>query len=62
VIKMAEAFPPNIPRLRIVEIVGFDKQADGGTHVRSLREVGQIEVLKTENKGKNNRRVYFTLK
>jgi misacylated tRNA(Ala) deacylase len=61
VVKMAEAFPPNIPRLRIVEIVGVDRQADGGTHVRSLREVGQIEVLKTENKGKNNRRVYFTL-
>jgi len=62
VVKMAEAFPPNIPRLRIVEIEGVDRQADGGTHVRSLREVGQIEVLKTENKGKNNRRVYFVLK
>jgi Ser-tRNA(Ala) deacylase AlaX len=62
VVKMAEAFPPNIPRLRIVEIVGVDRQADGGTHVRSLREVGQIEALKTENKGKNNRRVYFVLK
>ena len=62
VVKMAEAFPPNIPRLRIVEIVDVDRQADGGTHVRSLREVGQIEVLKTENKGKNNRRVYFVLR
>jgi len=62
VVKMAEAFPPEIPRLRIVEIIGLDKQADGGTHVRSLREVGQIEVLKTENKGKNNRRIYFKLK
>jgi Ser-tRNA(Ala) deacylase AlaX len=62
VVKMAEAFPPEIPRLRIVEIVGLDKQADGGTHVRNLREVGQIEVLKTENKGKNNRRIYFKLK
>lgn len=62
VVKMAEAFPPNIPRLRIVEVVGVDRQADGGTHVRNLREVGQIEVLKTENKGKNNRRVYFALK
>jgi len=61
VIKMAEAFPPDIPRLRIVEVVGVDKQADGGTHVRNLREVGQIKALKTENKGKNNRRVYFTL-
>jgi len=62
VVKMAEAFPPEIPRLRIVEIVGLDEQADGGTHVRNLREVGQIEVLKTENKGKSNRRIYFTLK
>ncbi len=61
VIKMAGAFPPNIPRLRIVEIVGIDKQADGGTHVKNLEEVGQIRVLKTENKGKHNRRVYFEL-
>jgi len=61
VVKMAEAFPPNIPFLRIVEIVDIDKQADGGTHVRNLKEVGQIRVLKTENKGKQNRRVYFQL-
>jgi misacylated tRNA(Ala) deacylase len=62
VVKMAEAFPPDIPRLRIVEIVGVDRQADGGTHVKNLREVGQIQALKTENKGKQNRRVYFTLR
>lgn len=61
VIKMAEAYPPDIPKLRIVEIVGVDKQADGGTHVKNLKEVGQIKLLKMENKGKNNRRVYFTL-
>ena len=59
VIKMAEALPPDIPKLRIVEIVGVDTQADGGTHVKNLKEVGQIKLLKTENKGKNNRRVYF---
>lgn len=61
VIKMAKALPPDIPSLRIVEIVGVDKQADGGTHVRNLREVDQIKLLKTKNKGKHNRRVYFTL-
>jgi Ser-tRNA(Ala) deacylase AlaX len=44
-----------------VEIVGVDKQADGGTHVRNLKEVGQTKLLKTENKGKSNRRIYFTL-
>ncbi len=61
VVKMAEALPPDIPVLRIVEIVGVDKQADGGTHVMNLKEVGKVELLKTENKGKNNRRIYFKL-
>lgn len=61
VVKMAEAFPPDIPSLRIVEITGIDKQADGGTHVRNLREVGQIRLLKVESKGRLNKRVYFTL-
>ena len=61
IVKMAEAFPPNLPVLRIVEIVGVDKQADGGTHVKNLKEIGKIELLKTENKGKNNRRIYFKL-
>ena len=59
VVKMAAALPPDIPFLRIVEIVGVDKQADGGTHVKNLKEINQIELIKTENKGKNNRRVYF---
>ena len=59
VIKMADALPPDIPSLRIVEITGVDRQADGGTHVRNLNEVRHIRILKTENKGKNNRRVYF---
>lgn len=45
--------------LRIIEIAGIDKQADGGTHVNDIREIGSIELVKTENKGKNNRRVYF---
>ena len=58
---MAAAFPPDLPVLRIVEIVGVDRQADGGTHVRNLKEVGKVELIKTENKGKNNRRIYFRL-
>lgn len=61
VIKMAEALPPRIPMLRIVEIEGIDIQADGGTHVKNLREVGQIKFLKAENRGKDHRRVYFKL-
>jgi Ser-tRNA(Ala) deacylase AlaX len=62
VVKLANALPPNIIELRIVEIPGVDTQADGGTHVRNLKEVGRIELLKLENKGKTNRRIYFTLK
>jgi misacylated tRNA(Ala) deacylase len=61
IVKMAEAAPPELPVLRIVEIVDVDKQADGGTHVRNLKEVGKVELVKTENKGKNNRRIYFKL-
>lgn len=61
VVKLANALPPSIKVLRIVEIPGIDIQADGGTHVRNLEEVGRIEVLKLENKGKANRRIYFTL-
>jgi len=58
---MAKAFPPNLPTLRIVEIVGIDKQADGGTHIKNLQEIGKVTLIKTENKGKNNRRIYFRL-
>ncbi len=61
VVKLAAALPPSVSELRIVEIPGVDVQADGGTHVRNLREVGRIAVEKLENKGKENRRIYFTL-
>ncbi len=59
IVKMAGALPPDTPFLRIVEIQGVDKQADGGTHVKNLKEVGKLKLIKTENKGRNNRRVYF---
>ena len=32
-------------------------QADGGTHVASTRQIGAIEVVKVENKGKGFRRL-----
>jgi misacylated tRNA(Ala) deacylase len=49
--------PESVSEIRVVDIVGLDKQADGGTHVRSTDEVGRIRVLKTESKGKGNKRV-----
>ena len=53
--------PPGIPVVRIVEIVGWDLQADGGTHVHDTSEVKGIKVLKTENKGKINKRLEIGL-
>ena len=49
--------PESVPEIRVVDIVGLDKQADGGTHVRSTGEVGRIRVTKTESKGKGNKRI-----
>ncbi len=58
-VKLAEAAPPAEAQLRIVEIEGIDRQADGGLHVAHLDEIGQILLLKLENKGKTNRRLYY---
>ncbi len=52
---------PDREEIRIVEIEGVDQQACGGTHVRSTSEVKGIKLVKAENKGKSNRRVYFEL-
>ncbi|HEY1118737.1 MAG TPA: alanyl-tRNA editing protein [Acidimicrobiales bacterium] len=45
------------PEIRVVDIVGLDKQADGGTHVARTGEVGRIRITKTESKGKGNKRI-----
>jgi misacylated tRNA(Ala) deacylase len=49
--------PANVKEIRVVDIVGLDKQADGGTHVASTNEVGSVRVVKMENKGKGFRRL-----
>lgn len=49
--------PESVSEIRVVDIVGLDKQADGGTHVHSTRLVGRVKVVKVENKGKGNKRV-----
>jgi len=59
---LAKGFPEQIKDIRIIEIKGFfTKEACGGTHVKNTKEIGKIKFLKAENKGKNRRRVYFTL-
>ncbi len=49
--------PESVAEIRVVDIVGLDKQADGGTHVRRTAEVGGFRVVKTESKGKGNKRL-----
>jgi misacylated tRNA(Ala) deacylase len=49
--------PEHVAEVRVVDIVGLDKQADGGTHVHTTKEVGRVRVVKTESKGKGNKRI-----
>jgi misacylated tRNA(Ala) deacylase len=49
--------PESVQEIRVVDIVGLDKQADGGTHVARTGEIGRFEVVKTESKGKGNKRL-----
>ena len=61
VVKLASVMPPEVKELRIVEIPGIDLQADGGTQVKNTSEIGKISLVSVENKGKNNRRMYYTI-
>ncbi|MEV4544972.1 alanyl-tRNA editing protein [Micromonospora echinaurantiaca] len=53
--------PPDEQEVRIVDIVGLDVQADGGTHVASTAQIGKVQVAKVESKGRANRRVRIRL-
>ena len=57
----ANLIPEHVDPIRIIDIEGIDKQADGGTHVSSTLEVGQVRVVKTESKGKANKRMRIQL-
>ena len=53
--------PEDVKQVRIIDIVGLDTQADGGTHVASTGQVGRISVVKVENKGKGFRRLRIAI-
>jgi misacylated tRNA(Ala) deacylase len=57
----ANLIPASVDPIRVIDIEGLDKQADGGTHVRSTSEVGRVRVVKTESKGKANKRMRIEL-
>lgn len=53
--------PEHIDPIRVIDIDGIDRQADGGTHVRSTGEVGPVRVTKTESKGRSFKRIRIEL-
>ena len=53
--------PPQIQKVRTVEIVDLDLQADGGTHVANTGEVGTVRVVDYKSKGAINKRIYIEL-
>jgi misacylated tRNA(Ala) deacylase len=53
--------PERVDPIRVFDIEGLDRQADGGTHVRSTGEVGRVRVVKTENKGRTFKRMRIEL-
>lgn len=59
--RLKDVLPKNLEVFRIVAIGDFDVQADGGTHPHNTREVGLIKIVKHENKGAQNRRIYWEL-
>jgi misacylated tRNA(Ala) deacylase len=61
IVKLASRLPPEVEKLRIVEIPGVDIQADGGPHVRNTSEIGEIKLVKIANKGRKRKRLYYTV-
>ncbi|MDA0634061.1 alanyl-tRNA editing protein [Nonomuraea sp. MCN248] len=53
--------PPEVRDVRVVDIVGLDTQADGGTHVASTKQIGRIKVTKVESKGRGFRRLRIAI-
>jgi misacylated tRNA(Ala) deacylase len=61
-VKTMSVRPPiGAGRVRLLAIEGIDLQACGGTHVARTGEIGRVECIKIENKGKMNRRFVIAL-
>jgi misacylated tRNA(Ala) deacylase len=61
-VRTRNVMPPIVDgRVRIVEIEGFEAQACGGTHVRSTGAIGTARIDGYDNKGRENKRIYWVL-
>lgn len=60
-VRVAHELMPDVETVRVIDIEGFDVQADGGTHVANTAEVGIVRLERIENKGARNKRLYLVL-
>ena len=60
-VRVAQELMPDVETVRLIDIEGFDVQADGGTHVANTAEVGVARLERIENKGARNKRLYLAL-
>lgn len=60
-VRVAQELMPEVEVVRLIDIEGFDVQADGGTHVANTAEVGVARLERIENKGARNKRLYLVL-
>jgi misacylated tRNA(Ala) deacylase len=60
-VRVAAHLVPDVETVRLIDIEGFDVQADGGTHVHSTAEVGLAHLVGLENKGARNKRMTLAL-
>ena len=58
--KLRDVLPPNVSKIRFTKI-GTDVNACGGTHVKNTKEIGHIKITRTKSKGRDNKRIYFTV-
>ncbi len=59
--KLAVGNYDHLQEVRMITIDGTDAQPCGGAHISNAKEIGTITVTQLKNKGKNNRRLYYTL-
>ena len=60
-VRLATDLVPDVDPVRVVNIAGIDRQADGGTHVTNTAQIGRIVFDKFENKGARNKRITFSI-
>jgi Ser-tRNA(Ala) deacylase AlaX len=54
-----KTLPPQVQKVRIVEIKDLHACACGGTHLKNTGEIGTIKILKRRSKGKDVERIEF---